>query len=183
MLSRRHASDGWTPRHTHTHTHTQTHARLHPPTDTCINTYICICVHPFIHTDTSNAPDGASSQGETINQPQVCLSLIHMLCYYGALDQPWESIKYITHMQILSDGMTGRPSQSFRYVCGSLVWKLCDYSGPCAMEGQRDSSFDMRYVLMRRQWVLTARAIMCIVRNMCVKYVAVISVWACASIV
>lgn len=165
MLSRRHTSDGWTPRRTRARTLTHSHARIqtcthpHRHMHKHLYLYICASIHTRRHTHvTSNTPDGASSQGKTINQLQVCLSLIHMLCYYGAVDRAWESIKYITHMQILTDGMTGRPSQSFGYVYRSLVWRLCDYYGLCAMEGQRDNSFDMRYVLMWRQWALTVRA-------------------------
>ena len=147
-----------------THTYTFTYALTHPRRH--MHTYICIYVHPFIHADKltklQTPSDGASSQGMTINQLQVCRCLIHMLCYCGVVDQAWESIKYITHMQILTDGMTGLPSQSIRYVYNSLVWRLCNYSGLCAMEGQRDDSFDMRYVLMWQQWLLSACAIMCI---------------------
>lgn len=134
-------------------------------THTCINTYIFIYVHPFIPADTrvtSKTPDTVSSQATTANQLQVCLGLIHMLCYYRELDKAWENIKHISHMQILTDGMTGWPSQSFRYVYRSLVRRLCDYSALCATEGQRNNSFDMRYVFVWRQWLLTEHAIMCV---------------------
>lgn len=152
-----HQTDDSPDAHTYALTHPHRHMHKH------LYLYLCASIHTCRHTHaTSNTPDGASSQGKTINQLQVCLGLIHMLCYYGVVDQAWESIKYITHMQILTDGMTGQPSQSIRYVYRSLVWRLCDYSGLCAMEGQRDDSFDMRYVLMRQQWLVTARPIMCI---------------------
>ncbi len=162
---------GETPRHPHTHTLTHTHVHthiysfVHPHWD--MHKHLYLYLYASIHTRrhchvTSNSLDDASSQGTAINQLQVCFSLIRMLCYYGAVDQAWESIKHITHMQILTDGMTGQASQSFRYVYRSLVWRLCDYSGLCATEGQRDNSFDMRYVMMPWQWVLTVRAIMSI---------------------
>lgn len=168
MLSRRHASDGWTPRRAHAY------AFIHPHMHKHLYLYLSMCAsihtHRHTHATSKTPPDGASSQGETINQLQVCLGLTPMLCYYDAMDQAWERIKYIRRMQILSDGMTGRPSQSFRYVYHSLLWRLCDYSGLCATEGQRDNSFDMRYVLMRRQWVLTVHAVyyICVCAHMCV---------------
>lgn len=157
MLSRQHASDGWSPQtHTYALTHPQGHMHKH------LYLYLCASIHIHWHTHvTSKTPDAVSSQGTTTNQLQVCLGLIHMLCYYSVVDKAWESIKYITHMQILTDGMTGWPSQSFRYVYHSLVWRLCDYSALCAMEGQGNNSFDMRYVSLWRQWPLTACAIMC----------------------
>lgn len=172
MLSRRHALDGWTPKHTHTHTCTYT--CLHLPR----------AIHTHTHTMTlAQAPISISMYAHSYTQTHSCCfkhpgqSFQPVEDYKSASGLPrldshavllwsggsaWESIKYITHMQIFTDGMTGGPSQSFRYVYRSLVRRLCDYSGLCATEGQRDNSFDMRYVLMWRQWVLTVCAIISI---------------------
>lgn len=103
-----------------THTYISTPAPTHA--DTCINTYICIYVHPFTHTDTltSNKPRRSLQRGED-NKSAPGLGLIHMLRYYDVAEQTCERVKYITHMQIPTDGMTARPGQSFVYVYLSLA--------------------------------------------------------------
>ena len=57
-------------------------------------------------------------------------------------------------MQIFTDGMTGQPSQSFQYVCVSLLSLeimclcVCACVCVCVWVGQRNNSFEMRYMFM-----------------------------------
>lgn len=76
-------------------------------------------------------------------------------------------------------------SQSLPHEYRFLLWRLCKYSVLDAMGGQRDNSFEMRYVLMWRQWVLTVRAIMCagLCGNVCKICNGERGIWECVSTV